>query len=267
LPTWSFQDSEWRQGAIIPRELVPDGILLPEMALGAKLLIISHDCDIVQPSLEAEPFVEFLIAKPLPDAQKDGTLFRGRNSRKLQFWVESNDRRQLYEISAHDRFKMERRLLEYQEPERTLKLDGRSVATLAAWFAKRYKRSSFPTAFNSRIPEKIWKKIKKALKRDGDDVLIFMGMNSMDELPPDKSYQVLVRVVVPRDALQDDFREKNALAVVASITTHLSQCDGIEVIDTTLVSEAEFSFEDYRYNTIEWDTFDYLSVPDDQSEN
>jgi hypothetical protein len=32
------------------------------------------------------------------------------------------------------------------------------------------------------IPEKIWKKIKKALKRDGDDVLIFMGMNSMDEL-------------------------------------------------------------------------------------
>ncbi|MGB0108569.1 MAG: hypothetical protein WBP52_08710 [Terriglobales bacterium] len=261
MPTWSFQNSEWRQGAIIPRELVPDGILPPEIGTGAKAIIISHDCDIVQPSSEAEPYIEFLIAQPLPDEQKDGTLFRGRNSRKLQLWVESDGKRQLYEISAHDRFRMERRLLEYQEPHRSINLDGRSIATLAAWFAKRYKRSSFPTAFNNRIPEKIWKKIKKALKRDGDDVLIFMGMSSVDELPPETPYQVFVRVVVPRDALQNDLREQNALAVVAALRTYLSQCEGIEVIDTVLVSEAEFSFEDYLYNTIEWDTFDYLSVP------
>jgi hypothetical protein len=88
-----------------------------------------------------------------------------------------------------------------------------------------------------------------------------MGMSSVDELPPETPYQVFVRVVVPRDALQNDLREQNALAVVAALRTYLSQCEGIEVIDTVLVSEAEFSFEDYLYNTIEWDTFDYLSVP------
>jgi len=94
-----------------------------------------------------------------------------------------------------------------------------------------------------------------------------MAMNSMDELPPDKPYRVFVRVVVPRDALRNDLREKSALAVVAALTAHLSQCAGIEVVDVVPVSEAEFSFEDYLYNTIEWDTFDYLSVPDDQSDN
>jgi hypothetical protein len=267
LPTWSFQDSEWRQGAVIPRELVPAGILPPGIGQGAKLIIISHDCDIVQPRREAEPFVEFLIAKPLPDEQKDGTLFRGRNSRNLQFWVEDGDKQQLFEISAHDRFRMERRLLEYRQPDRSIKLDDRRIATLAAWFAKRYKRSSFPTAFNSRIPEKIWKKLKKALKRDGDDVRIFMGLSSMDELPPDKPYQVFIRVVVPQDAIENDLREQSALAVVAALTTHLSQCEGIEIIDAVLESEAKFSLEDYLYNTIEWDTFDYLSIPTDESDS
>lgn len=267
MPTWSFQDSEWRQGAVIPRDLVPDGTLPKEIGQGAKLIIISHDCDIVQPSYEAEPFVEFLAARPLPPDQKDGTLFRGRNSRKIQFWIEGGGFRQLYEISAHDRFRMPRAPLESQQPDQSIKLDARSIDTLAAWFAKRYNRSSFPTTFNSRIPDKIWKKIKKELKRNGDDVLIFMGLNSMDELPPDDPYQVFLRVVVPRDALENDLRQQKALSVVTALGKCLSQCDGIEVIDSKLESEAEFSLEDYLYNTIEWDTFDYLSVPTDEFDN
>lgn len=264
MPTWSFQDSEWRQGAAIPRELVPSGILPPGIGDESKLIIISHDCDIVQPSRDAEPFVEFLIARPLPDEQKDGTLFRGRNSRRLQFWV-GDGKGQLYEVSAHDRFRMERRLLEGQQPDRSIKLDDRCIATLAAWFAKRYKRSSFPTAFNSRIPEKTWRRIKKALKRDGDDVRIFMGLNSTDELPSDTPYEVFIRVVVPTDAIENDLREQRALAIVAALTTLLSQCQGIKVVDTVLESEAHFSLEDL-YNTIEWDMFDYLSTASDESE-
>jgi hypothetical protein len=266
LPDWSFQNSEWRQGAVVPRALVPAGILPPEIGQEAKLVIISHDCDIVQPSLDAEPFVELLIAKPLPEEHKDGTLFRGRNSRKLQFWAAGDVPRQLYEISAHDRFRISRRLLEHQQPDGSIRLDHRSIATLAAWFAKRYNRSSFPTAFNNRIPKKIWKKIKRALERDGDDVLIFMGLSSMDELPQDIPYQVSVRVVVPRDAIENDLREQSALAVVAALRTYLSQCEGVKILDIVLESESEFSLEDYLYNTIEWDTFDYLSVPADETD-
>lgn len=250
----------------MPRELVPDGVLPVDIGQEAKLIVISHDCDIVQPSLDAEPFVELLIAKPLPQEQKEGTFFRGRNSRKLQFWAQHGDARQLYEISAHDRYRSSRRLLEHQQPDRSIRLDHRSIATLAAWFAKRYKRSSFPTAFNNRIPNKIWKKIRKALGQDGDDVLIFMGLNSWDELPQDSPYQVFVRVVVPQEAIENDLREQNASAVVAALEALLPQCPGIEVMDAVLESEKDFSLEDL-YNTIEWDTFDYLSIPPDETDS
>jgi len=158
---------------------------------------------------------------------------------------------------------MDRRVLENQEPDRSIKLTARTIATIAAWFAKRYKRSSFPTAFNGRIPQKIWKKIKNVLKQNGDDVRIFMALNSLVELPPGQPYRVIVTVVVPQDAIDNDLREQRALAVVAALETHLSQCEGIDVIDAVLRSEREFTLEDV-HNTIEWDTFDYLSVPGDE---
>jgi CRISPR/Cas system-associated endoribonuclease Cas2 len=262
LAGWSFQDSKWRQGAVIPRELVPDGILPVQISPEDKLVIISHDCDLVQTSFDAEPFVEFLIAKHLSEEQKDGSLFRGRNSRRLQLWAGVDGNRHLYEISAHDRNRLERRLLENQQPDVSISFDARDIATLSRWFSRRYNRSSFPTTFNSRVPEKIWKKIKEVLKKKGDDVRIFMLLSSMEELEPDKTYRVIVRVVVPTEAKDNDLREQNAKDVVAALNVYLSQCAGIDVIEVKLDSEAEFSLEDME-NTVEWDTFDYLSVPSD----
>ncbi len=186
MSPWSFQDSKWRQGAVIPPVLVPNGVLPPGLAEGAKLIIITHDCDIVQPSLEAEPYVEFLIAKPMREDQKNGVLFRGRNVRRLQFVLKEGGASKLYEISAHDRFRIDRKELENQEPDTSTTLNLQTIGTIASWYAKRYKRSSFPTAFNSRIPDRTWKKIKKVLQKDGDDVLIFMGLNSMEELSLDQ---------------------------------------------------------------------------------
>jgi hypothetical protein len=159
---------------------------------------------------------------------------------------------------------MDRSVLEHHQPDSSPTLDASTIRVIAEWYAKRYNRSSFPTAFNNRIPATKWKKIEKSLKRDGDDVLIFMGLNSMDELPEDKAYEVLVRVVIPRDARDNDLREQRALRVVTDLTLNLSQCPGIEVINVGLETEADFSLEDLN-TTIEWDTFGYLSLSTDES--
>lgn len=259
MPTWSFQDSEWRQGTVIPRELVPDGVLPAAVDQEAKLVIITHDCDMVNDSYEAEPFVEFFIARPLPQQNKDPLTYRGRNPRRLQFWTRQNTGLQLYEISAHEKFRIERQRLEEHAPDQSLILRPDDRKTLAAWASKRYDRSAFPTAFNKRIPEATAKKIKASLKRDGDDVRIFMGLNSFDELSPEVPYDVAVRVVIPREAMEDDFREQRALSVVTALGKHLRQPPGINVIDVRLESEVEFTLEDWN-STLEWDVYDYLSM-------
>jgi hypothetical protein len=84
LAAWTFQDSGWRQGAIIPREFIPEGVLPPDLDREAKTIILSHDCDIVQDP-GAEPFIEFVVAHRLPPERKGGQYFKGKNPRVLQF--------------------------------------------------------------------------------------------------------------------------------------------------------------------------------------
>jgi hypothetical protein len=264
LAAWTFQDSGWRQGVIIPREFIPEGVLPPDLDREAKTIILSHDCDIVQDP-GAEPFIEFVVARRLPPERKGGQYFKGKNPRVLQFLLTEDGTSQLYEISAHDRYRIERNHLEEREPDLTVQLDSRNVLILADWFSKRYKRYSFPTEFNNRIRAsgKSLENIKKALERDGQDVNLFLALDPLKELPASETYKLLVRVVIARDAMEDDFREQRALKVVAALKRNLSSCPGITLIDVKLESAAQFTLEDID-NTIEWDAYEYLSVTPDR---
>jgi len=258
VSTWTFQDSQWRQGSVIPRELVPEGILPSETAQEAILIVVSHDCDIVQ-SGSAEPFIEFVIAHPRMPEQKDGMLFRCKNPRKLQLWIRRNGALCLYEISAHDRYRVARESIKGSDPEPSLLVDERDIQILAEWVARRYKRYSFPTEFNRRIPEKTLGKIKKALTTHGEDVQLFMALSSFGELSTEQIYDALVRVVIPSEAMDDDFRQQRALKVVSAFLANLTACPGINLIDVKLESRADFTLED-QDATVEWNQFDYLSL-------
>lgn len=50
-------------------------------------------------------------------------------------------------------------------------------------------------------------KLKAGLKTYGDDVRIFMALNTFDELSNGEDYSVDIRVVMKTEARQDDFRE------------------------------------------------------------
>ncbi len=257
MHTWTFQDSAWRQGSVIPRELIPHGTLPVGTPEDALLIVISHDCDVVQQN-EIEPFIEFVVARPLSQYRKDGMAFRCKNPRRLQLWIQQNCGHQLYEVSAHEKYKIGRDSLRGHEPS-DLKLSAPDIAILSEWASRRYKRYSFPTEFNRRIPRKALEKIKRVLTSDGEDVVIYMGLTSSEELPAEVTYDTLVRVVIPRDAMEDDFREQRALKVVAALRANLSACAGINLIEVTLESRADFTLEDID-STVEWDEFEYLSL-------
>lgn len=235
-----------------------DGTLPPEVRPETKLIIVSHDCDIVQDG-KAEPFIELIVAHPVTAAGKDSRLFRGKNPRKLQIYIQEGDAKNLYELIAHERFTTPRQHLYGREPQPGVSLGGGDVTVLGKWLSRRYKRYSFPTAFNNRIPSKNWNKLQKVLEREGDDVRLFVAFNAFEELPNDKPYEVLVFVGVPSDALENDFREQRALKVVAAISECLSACAGITLIDVKLRSEADISIEEMERQLIEWDAYDYIS--------
>ncbi len=259
----SLLNTEWRQGTILPLALVPDGAL-PKLPPGVRLLIISHDCDLVNPSYELEPYVEILVLKPILEDSNNALLLNGSSPRKIQFVADQSGKKSLFEIDIHEKYRLPRQILENGSRDETIRIDRDEIRKIVKWTSRRYDRPSFPSAFRDRLKEHR-KKLLKKLKRDGDDVLaLLVGFQSFDELPPEESYNIILRVLVAPDTCEDEMREQRVLSVVSEIRKLLSQCEGIEVADADLANSAELSLYDYSHLK-RWD-LDYLSPEDEQLE-
>jgi len=265
LSASTLHNSKWRQGAVVPHDLLEDGVLRAALRPEDKLILISHDCDIVSTSYEAEPFVEFIVARPLAPEARDGRLSNGKNPRRLQLWVTSGSSRLLLELSIHEKHRMKRQLLETGEPITDCTVRPADIRTLAFWVAKRYARPSFPSAFNDRI-KKVADKLEKAMERFGHDVtdtfIAFLGSDG--ELPGTDPYEIDVRVVIEPEAALDGERESQALKLVAELNKLLGQCQGVNA-EVQLVSETDFSLNDLRLSR-HWD-FDFISTAQENDDH
>ena len=70
-----IRQNGWRQGCVLPKSLVE--LLVADQSLqviaeNEFYIVISHDCDVANRSLEVEPSVELLKGKLLLPKQKDG---------------------------------------------------------------------------------------------------------------------------------------------------------------------------------------------------
>jgi hypothetical protein len=253
--------SEWRQGVVLPHELVPEGALPKSATTDSKLVVISHDCDLVNPSFEAEPYLEVFVARPKTDAARNSLLFNGKSPRKLQFFAQESTGRQLYEINVNEKFRLDRRILQAGSRDKTISINPEDVLVLAKWAMRRYHRPSLPSAFQNRLSPAV-KGIRKKLEKDGEDVqTIYLGLNSLEELGSEEQYSAWLRLVVAPEVCENDEREKRVIGVVSEIRKLISQCKGISVEDANLISEAEITLHEVRH-LVRWD-FDYMSPEDE----
>jgi hypothetical protein len=243
---------------VVPHDLLPDGTLPTSVATDAKLIVLSHDCDLVNKSYEAEPFIEFFVARPRATEDRDGLLFNGKNPRKLQFLAQENGQSRLYEIDVHEKYRADRRILEKGRPDASITIHERDVVTIAKWASRRYNRPSMPTAFMNRIGNPVKTKLMRKLKRDGEDVVcVLLAFNTIEELPVDKPYRLILWVVVDPEVCEDDAREQRAIGVVSDLRKLLAQCLGIEVEDADVKKTSDITLLDLKH-LIRWDV-DYLS--------
>jgi len=233
----------WRQGSIAPPELV-DAIRREERAglpEGALLLVASHDCDVTNGSFAGEPDMEFLVAQPVP--QMNGTYTRGKNPRRLHLEIETAEGPRPFHVAAGDRFPTNRRRLLGRKPAEGHSLRPQDRRLLAQWLAKRYDRAAFPAAFDAR-----WKtardKIRRLLEKTGHHVdHVFLTVEDK-ELPEAETYRVVVRGVVSIENAADLERRAQAQECVDGLAALLDGCAGIEVLDSALVAEDEFTLHD-----------------------
>lgn len=243
----------WAQGAVIAPEAARALVFRVPMVVedDAVLVVISQSCDVVQPSLEKEPWVEVLKARCAQAT--DGNFAHGKHPRTVQFELEGVR----YEASCHDRSVFPREELAKIEPDKR-RLTEHTIAMLADWISKRYVRPAFPDELNRRIDVER-SEIGKVLKKYGGPISqILLHHTPDDELPRNQGdYTILLKLVMAQDDYADRAKKETALKAVLPLEKALKACPGIKVADCSLSSESGITLDDLRYSA-PWD-FDYLT--------
>lgn len=247
----------WCQGSVLPadfsQELVDEGELTADSSADL-LIVITHDCDLVNLAYNAEPFVEILHAAP---ASKNGNLFHGKNPRKIQFETGTGNETDVFEVSIHRRYLVERRKFENFDPDPIRSLDQKNIYALTRWVAKRYTRSAFPDTFNERV-NTVGKEFEKILKKRGEYITgLFIALDPWSELSDDEEYTVILVATVENDSRTDE-QLTELYQAIDEIGSLLDTCSGLHVVEGELVFESDFSLANLRtYSRFE---YDYLSL-------
>ena len=191
----------WRQGSILGSDLAQLAHkYAPErVAMGDedRLIMTSHDCDILSPSLDKEPVVEILRASSATPSKSDKQYSSGRNPRVLHVAFEAGAADSVLVCSVHERWTIPRNLLLRGAPQGQLADKERRL--LAEWLAKRYIRAAFPTAFDRRwhTKQRNWQKLLQSYSEWLQGV--YLRLNTLDELPEDTPYWCDLILAVPSD--------------------------------------------------------------------
>jgi len=186
-----FRKNDWRQGRIIDDEsaltallknscgYIPSDSPLPDF-----LILLSQDCDILHHKVGDEPYIDFIAARF--GEKKDGSLFYGKNPRKLQ--IEHNKR--IISFIVHDILRVKKDVFEKVNPKHaSVVLDKDAIKRIINWISKRYARAAFPDEFIKRLKNSKHP-IEKTSKNEIMEqvVLIYIDISD-EELNTDQNYE------------------------------------------------------------------------------
>ncbi len=250
----------WRQGSIFPSSLVShlrEHKILDEQNPGTELfIVVSHDCDVTNSSLEAEPYVDVIRARIISEEKVDGNLLFGKNPRKYQFTGRLGEELNC-ELSIHEILRLPRGCLRDFDPDGDRQLDAEIRRGICDWIAKRYTRVAFPDAFNERV-RPIVSQLRREFKKRGDLLSAIYLVAIDDELDAGNPYEIIVWATMVDEKYEIEEHRTAAQGLVDKIEEAFDSCDGIEVAEAELQSEADVSLSDLR-KLKRWD-FDDLTL-------
>lgn len=230
----------WGTGSVMSAEMLP--ILAPHLTRHGQpptqvaaedwLVVVSQTCDVVAPTLEAEPLVEVLLCRPRNGKPRKG--FRNLESTRYLDYRPNREAHPDVVLSAHavaDRYVIPRDLLTARKPDQTRCLDNIASTRVLAWYSLRAGRPSWPNRFVDRI-RSATTALENALDLFADDIAeVRVAVKEKDqELKEGESYHVAVFFVVDEDTWKGDIEGRNAISsAFAKFVAELNSCVGIEV--------------------------------------
>lgn len=164
------RETKWRQGHV----LQPDAVAYFGLGISAdngstRVVVITHDCDLANDDLDAEPHVEVIVGCVVPKA--NGNYTWGKAPRTLHYTVQRNGASEIIELVATKKSSILKEKLANFDPDLQLNIDVRNLAVLRNWLSVRYNRAAFADEFVNRMKStKADEKIADVLKKKGESV-------------------------------------------------------------------------------------------------
>jgi hypothetical protein len=256
---WS-RNTKWRQGGVLARKDF-QAVGLTDMPDNALAIAISHDCDIANDNLNAEPAVEFIFARILE--QHNGNYTHGKNPRTLHLDYTYGEKLVSLELVASKRVIVQKDKLEAVQPDETYKLTH-SRQILQSWLAARYRRHALPNSLVDRLRE-VFAYIEKKGKNNSSGILFFrLSYDPEDELPPEEPYELSINIIYV-DGYQEISEEiaKNLKKEFPKLLAKTKNSGTVDLLKCEAFSEMEFTLRDMR-DTVEYH-LEHLSYRTDPS--
>ena len=244
---WS-RNTLWKQGSFV----LADSFTLLEMDNGVPRdsdvqVVISHDCDLAEDDLDAEPLVEIMKGQIISAAAPDYTNAKSPNTLDLE--VRFAGGVQTIRLKASRKFSVPKSKLSDFQPDSRFEFDAKALGILQRWLACRYRRSALPDALHSRLAA-----IRKTLQEIGNKsphaiVGFYIDYDPDGDISdPDERYELWINVVY--DHLMPDAKQV-AIEAAMKIEARLERkfkTDGawksIDLRSCQAISDLDFSLYD-----------------------
>lgn len=255
----------WRFGVCFSEASAPDlfaAIRDDHRDSSVVYLVATHDCSLIDPRLDEEPYVEYLVARPVTD--KNGNFTFAKNPRRLHLDIHLDGAPQFYSLRISDRGFLDRALLERSRPDARLAIDKDNKRVFSRWLANRYTTRGFPDEFNKRISGVVEGKkacLKKLFdKAESKQMLgVYIGLEPFDQdLPAEKSYSAIFTLLYEHTAIDAEDKRDRLENYASEIKKCLLNAKGVVVQDVLPLSEKDINL--YSYRKLQQWQWDYISL-------
>lgn len=194
------RETPWRQGHVLPHEAIQAlGLIHPETPEATCVVVASHDCDLANDNLHAEPDVEVIIGcRP---KKADGNYFWAKAPRALHLEALHNGEAATIELMATAKCLIPKSKLATFTPDAAYSLSGKSLAVLRSWLAVRYNRAAFPDPFVRKLAQsKVDRGLAKLIEPLGQHLsAVYFDVDGGQELDraDGSAYELKIVLVYP----------------------------------------------------------------------
>lgn len=244
-------DAGWKRGAFIEVKKFP--LLIQELPSKLQaicesnelvyLIPILYDCALLELSFDKEPWAQAILGV---GCSGDGNFKYGKNPRKLHLPIKIDENENYLEFSSLGFVQVDReQILRLTTPSDGISWINNSQELLLDWVADRYRQSTFPDSFNTRIMSKD-KQLKKLWKTDNFIHYcsgVYINLDKDKEIESiETPYVVEVLITMPDDCHLRKLRESGVIdKMILDLKSIINSVKGINVINIDVINEGEFT--------------------------